>query len=143
MYRKSMSTQPTAIARSLRPRGPVSFRLARRLDPEFTVLEVAGEVDLLTAGRLTGEIDREVRCGTGDVVVDLRRTEFLDSAGVHILLNAQRRLTRQGRGLAIICPDGPVRRVFELARLIETLGVVESLREYRRAAARRRAVATA
>lgn len=136
-----MSSSQTVIARSLRPRGPVSFRLARRLDPEFTVLEVEGELDLLTAGRLNGEVDREVRCGRGDVVVDLRGAAFVDSAGLHILLNAQRRLTRQGRDLAVICPDGPVRRVFELARLVETLGVVESLRGYRQAVARRRAPA--
>ncbi len=137
-----MSDQ-SAIARSLRPRGPISFRLARRLDPEFTLLEIGGEVDLLTASRLGGEIDREVRCGAGDVVVDLRGAEFVDSAGVHILLNAQRRLTRQGRTLAVICPGGPVRRVFELARLIETLGVVESLREYRQVIARRRTASAA
>lgn len=132
-----MSSSHAAIASSLRPRGPVSFRLTRRAQRDLAVLAVAGEVDLLTASRLAGELDREVRTGGGDVVIDLRRTEFVDSAGLHVLLNGQRRLTRQGRTLAVICSPGPVRRVFELARLADTLGVVGSLREYRRAARRR------
>jgi anti-sigma B factor antagonist len=126
-----MSSERTSISRSLRPRGPVTLRLARHTEPDLTVLRVGGEVDLLTVGRLGAEIDEEVRQGAGDVVVDLRGTEFVDSAGLHILLNAQRRLTRRGRRLAVVCEPGPVRRVFELAKLVETLGVVSSVRDYR------------
>jgi anti-sigma B factor antagonist len=120
------------IARSLRPRGPVTLLLSREATRELTVLRVDGELDLLTAGRLGTEINRDVRAGRGDLVVDLRHTEFVDSAGLHILLNAHRRLTRQGRRLGVLCQPGPVRRVFELTKLVETLGVVSSLREHRR-----------
>ena len=95
------------------------------------MLRVGGELDLLTADGLRAELDDELRHGTGNVVIDLRDTDFVDSAGLHILLNAQRRLTRQSRSLAVICEPGPVRRVFELAKLVETLGVVPSMREYR------------
>jgi anti-sigma B factor antagonist len=136
-----MRADNAAIGRSLRPRGPVMLRIAKRKAPTVTVVEVGGEVDILTAAKLGTEIDMEVRTGSGDLVIDLRRTAFVDSAGLHILLNAQRRLTRQGRGLAVLCEPGPVRRVFELARLVETLGVVASLREYQRAAAARRSAA--
>lgn len=122
----------TVIARALRPRGPVTLDLRRRRVPDTIVLEVGGELDLLTVGRLTSALDRELRHGTSDVIVDLSRTEFIDSAGLHILLNANRRLTRQGRSLAVVCPPGPVWRVFELAKLLETLRVAPSLREYRR-----------
>jgi anti-sigma B factor antagonist len=130
-----MSNQSSSIARALRPRGPVRLRLSRRRSRDLTVIEVAGELDLLTAGKLGAEIDQELRQGSGDVVVDLRDTEFVDSAGLHVLLNAQRRLTRQSRALGVVCEPGPVRRVFELARLAETLGVVDSVREHRRRAA--------
>lgn len=133
-----MRSESSAIGRSLRPRGPVTLQLHRRQAPDVTVLEVSGEVDLLTTRRLGTEIDRDVRTGTGDLVVDLQSTHFVDSAGLHLLLNAQRRLARQGRALAVICSPGPVRRVFELTRLVDTLGVVSSLAEYRGAATARR-----
>lgn len=115
----------------LRPRGPVRLALTRSAEPELTVLELEGELDLLTAGRLGTALDREVRHGAGDVVVDLRRTNFVDSAGLHILLNAKRRLTRRSRGMGVVCAPGPVRRTFELAKLTDTLGVVSSVREHR------------
>ena len=40
-----------------------------------------------------------------------------------VLLNARRRLTRQGRGMLVVCPAGPVLRVFELTSMIDTLRV--------------------
>jgi anti-anti-sigma regulatory factor len=56
---------------------------------------------------------------------------FIDSLGLHTLLNVQRRLSRQSRSLAVICGEGPVRRAIELARLEDAFGVVSSLAEYK------------
>jgi anti-sigma B factor antagonist len=127
-----MNRDNSIIGRSLRPRGAVLLRLNRRPRPDMTVLELGGEVDLLTAARLAGGLDDEIRQGTGDVVVDLHEVEFIDSAGLQVLLGAQRRLARQGRELGIVCPPGPVLRVFELSRLLDTLHIAGSLRELRR-----------
>jgi anti-anti-sigma factor len=93
------------------------------------MVHVEGELDILTAPKLGAQLDGIVRKGSGDVVLDLRDAVFMDSAGLHILLSAHRRLTGARRRLAVICPEGPVRRVIELARLVETLGVVSSLQE--------------
>jgi anti-anti-sigma factor len=60
-------------------------------------------------------------------MIDLRATEFIDSAGLQILLSAKRRLTRLSRDLVVVSAAGPVRRVLELSRLIDTLGVIASL----------------
>lgn len=127
----------------LRPRGPVRLALSKQTLPKLTVIRLTGEFDLLTASRLRSEIDREVRQGDDDLVVDLRQVDFIDSAGLHLLLNVQRRLSRRGRSLAVVCSRGPVLRAFELAKLTETLGVVPSVREYRRRAETRVPVAAA
>ncbi len=125
------------VGRSLRPRGPVQLALSTRRVPEATVLAVTGELDVLTARKLTPLLDDIVRKQTGDVVIDLSQAEFIDSFGLTVLLGTQRRLERQRRSLAVICGDGPVRRAIEFARLLESLGVVPSLAEYeqRRASA--------
>jgi anti-sigma B factor antagonist len=88
-------------------------------------LMAQGEVDVLTAQKLAAALVRLLHNTSGDVVVDLSETLFLDSAGLHVLLNAQRRLTRRNRRLRVICGPGPVRRVIELARLLDTLNVAE------------------
>jgi anti-sigma B factor antagonist len=118
---------------SLRPRGPIQLALTTRRTSEATVVTVIGQLDLLTARKLTPQLDDIVRRRSGDAVIDLRQAEFVDSFGLTVLLNTQRRLARQGRTLTVICGEGPVRRAIEFARLLEPLGVVPTLEEYRRA----------
>jgi anti-anti-sigma factor len=89
-------------------------------------VQVSGELDVLTAPRLAAHLDRFVRTGSGSVVADLRETVFMDSAGLYVLLNAQRRLARQSRRFAVVAPPGPVRRVIELSRVQSVLGVVST-----------------
>lgn len=113
----------TPLRNALRAPGPVRFELAEQRGEDATILRLDGELDVLTAPRLTARLDDAVRQGRGEVIVDLSAVDFIDSAGLHVLLNAQRRLIRLSRRLRVICQPGPVRRVFELARLVETLGV--------------------
>ena len=82
------------------------------------------------------QLDDIVRRHQGDAVIDLRQAEFIDSFGLTVLLNTQRRLARQGRDLTVICGEGPVQRAIEFARLLEPLGVVATLAEYKQRRAR-------
>ena len=95
------------------------------------MLGVGGELDILTVSRLSTRLDEVIRRRQGTVVLDLSDAEFIDSMGLHALLNIQRRLIRHARTLVVICPPGPVRHAIELARLAEPLGVVSSYAEYR------------
>jgi anti-sigma B factor antagonist len=87
-------------------------------------LSIGGELDAATAPRLAASLNDIVLTGRGPLTIDARALEFVDSTGLHVLLNTQRRLTRQSRSLRLICAPGPVRRAIELSRLTETLGVV-------------------
>jgi anti-sigma B factor antagonist len=91
-----------------------------------TVLALYGELDVLTAPKLAARLDVLMRKGTGDLVLDLRSARFIDSLGLSIILNAHRRLERGGRCLRVLCDEGPVRRVIEMARLEETLGLLSA-----------------
>jgi anti-sigma B factor antagonist len=121
--RSALGEARPAFRDELRPRGPVELGIAQHDDETRCVLILAGELDILTATRFGTRVEAVVRQQTGDVVVDLRKLRFIDSAGLHILLNAQRRLTRRGRRFTVLCHPGPVARAMELARLSETLGV--------------------
>jgi anti-sigma B factor antagonist len=117
------------LSRSLRPRGPIHLDLSTREAPEATVITVTGELDVLTARKLMPQLDDLVRRAKGDAVIDFSRADFIDSFGLTVLLNTQRRLAREGRTLTVICGEGPVRRAIEFARLLETLRVVPTLAE--------------
>jgi anti-sigma B factor antagonist len=118
------------LSQSLRPRGPVELRLSHYERPYATVVAAAGELDLLTAPAFSAKINELVCRQPSDIVVDLSEVQFMDSAGLQILLSAERRVTRRARRLTVICPAGPVRRVIELARLTDVLGLVSSFGEY-------------
>jgi anti-sigma B factor antagonist len=128
------SDDPT-LGGSLRPRGPIQFALSTRFEGRATVIGVAGELDILTVTKLVARLEDAIRRRHGDLVIDLAQAEFIDSMGLHALLNVQRRLIRQARTLTVVCPPGAVRNAIELARLAEPLGVVSSIEDYRPRAA--------
>jgi anti-sigma B factor antagonist len=90
------------------------------------LVSVSGELDMASALGLAGPLTDIANDGDGSVVVDLSRLSFMDSTGMSVLLNARRRLIRQGRGMLVVCPAGPVLRVFELTSMIDTLRVQPS-----------------
>src|ERR1700710_1344493 len=81
------------------------------------VLAVSGELDLATAPTLQGALDDAVDSGAAEIWIDLSDVRFMDSTALRVLLAIRRRLRLSSTPLAVICPDGPVRRVFEIAGL--------------------------
>jgi anti-sigma B factor antagonist len=125
------SPDDPTLGGSLRPRGPIQLALSTRYEGRTTVIGVAGELDILTVTKLSNRLEDAIRRRHGDLVIDLSDAEFIDSMGLHALLNVQRRLFRQARALIVVCPPGAVRNAIELARLAEPLGLVSSIEDYR------------
>ena len=106
--------------------------IERRKAGRYTVLEVTGEVDLASAPALRSEVAAALDSGAHELCVDLSATTFMDSSGLHALLDAHRIAEEQRRRLTIVCPPGNVRRVFDLTAAMNTLRVYDD-----RAAAQR------
>ena len=87
---------------------------------------VRGEVDLATAPMLTEELDAAMRDGEGAFVVDLCDVSFLDSSGVSLIMRARALLGREERELVVVCPPGPVLRIFEIAGVMDLLALFGS-----------------
>jgi len=90
---------------------------------------VHGEVDISVADALEEVLDAAIRESVGAFIVDLSDLDFIESTGLQVLLRARGLLGREDRELAIVCPHGPVRRVFELAGLSELFALYESREE--------------
>jgi anti-anti-sigma factor len=106
----------------------------RRTDGGVEIVAVSGEIDIASAPRLiTGLNDAVGSCET-PVIVDLTNVGFMDSTGLALLLNAHRRLSRRRKGFAVVCADGPVRRVFTITDMVDVLQVRSTLAEAQAAA---------
>jgi anti-sigma B factor antagonist len=89
----------------------------------YELLTVEGELDIVTAPRMIAALNEAVADMSRPLVVDLSRVVFMDSTGLALLINARRRVVRRGQGFAIVCPGGPISRVFEIADMVESLRV--------------------
>jgi anti-sigma B factor antagonist len=87
---------------------------------------VRGEVDVASIPQMAEVLDHAIRESEGAFVIDLCDVDFLDSSGLSALMRARALLGRDDRALAVICPRGPVRRLFEVAGVIDLLWIYES-----------------
>jgi anti-sigma B factor antagonist len=90
-----------------------------------TVLAVSGDVDLDTATLVADAIEDALDGGALELWLDFSATRFMDSTGLHLLLETQDRVRAHSRRLAVVCPAGPVRRLLELAGLAHELPLFE------------------
>jgi anti-anti-sigma factor len=100
----------------------------RSTGPGAVVLEVAGEVDMVTAPQLADalavQLERDVRV----VVVQLARVSFLGSSGLAVLVNAFRSLD-PGKALLIVAPHRAAYRAFALTGLADQLPLYRSFED--------------
>jgi anti-sigma B factor antagonist len=96
-------------------------------------LVVEGEVDIATASRLLSVLNSSVAEAIKAVVVDLSQVDFMDSTGLALLINANRRLSVRRKGFAVVCPPGPLWRVFEITDMVDTLHVCPDVESAARA----------
>ena len=90
---------------------------------------VKGEVDISDAHVLEDALRKAIIESVGAFVIDLSDLEFIDSTGLHVLHRARDLLGREERQLAVVCPYGPVRRVFELSGLSELFALFATREE--------------
>jgi anti-anti-sigma factor len=91
--------------------------------PAVTI--ITGELDLQASRSLGQRLSEEVGAGVtaSDVILDLSSVSFIDSSALGVIVQADQRLSRQGRGLAVVAPQGTV-----VADLVKMTHVDKSLR---------------
>ncbi len=89
------------------------------------------EIDVTNADELRAALRQAEATGGGTFVVDMSRTQFCDSAGLHALLDAHNRAMADGGQELLIAPGPAVLRIFEITGLDQVLprfpGVPEAL----------------
>ena len=85
-----------------------------------TVVAVAGEIDIATAGDFSAALREHL--AAGPVLLDLRKLTFMDSSGVRALDAVMRDVEREGWSLAIRSDmHRNVRQVLALTGMLEAL----------------------
>jgi len=93
---------------------PEPFRVVVRTERDVVRVCPFGEVDIETAGQITERLEEATARGARDVVLDLRGVTFLDSTGLHMVLEADAASRAHGWEFGLIGGPPDVQRVFDL-----------------------------
>jgi anti-sigma B factor antagonist len=94
------------------------------------IVSVTGEVDLSSAPRLAELMWRARRQAGGDphhVVVDLSGVEFIDTAGLEVLLEEWNSSRQFDGRMCLVVPEGPITRLLEVTSLSEPFDLYAEL----------------
>jgi anti-sigma B factor antagonist len=87
------------------------------------IIHARGEVDLSSVELLRSQIDAARRERTV-TLIDLSEITFMDSSGLHLLIEAAREAEGDGWSLFVVRPSAPVRRVLEVSGTLRMLPIV-------------------
>ncbi|HEY7469894.1 MAG TPA: STAS domain-containing protein [Acidimicrobiia bacterium] len=90
------------------------------------VIVANGEIDLASAPRVESAIEG---FEGQEVILDLRGVEFMDSAGLKVLLNQRVRLDSSGGALKLVVGEGAVRRLLELTSVSDAFAITSTIDE--------------
>ena len=90
---------------------------------EGTKLTIAleGRLDTTTAPELEAELSTSLD-GVKELILDLKELVYLSSAGLRVVLGAQKRMNKQGHmTVRSVCPD--IMEVFEITGFVDILDI--------------------
>ncbi len=83
---------------------------------------LTGELDLVSKPAVAAALGQLLGDGV-DVVVDCSDLTFIDSSGIHVLIDVRNSLEAAGHRLRITNVSGSPRRVFEILGLEDLFGI--------------------
>lgn len=84
-----------------------------------TIIEIVGRLDTITAPALDKTINEDI-ADTKDLVLDLKGLEYISSAGLRVLLSAQKKMQKIG-SMKVIHVCAEVMEVFEMTGFADIL----------------------
>jgi anti-anti-sigma factor len=91
---------------------------------DATLVRVAGEIDMGTADVLRRELDT-AREEAASVLLDLSGVTFIDSTGLHLLLEASHSSAVSDWGFFVVRPSRAVQRLIDLSGTADLIMVVD------------------
>ena len=106
-------------------------------DARFSVEVVSGvpevvtpeEIDITNAGGLRAALLEAAAHGPGTFVVDMSRTQFCDTAGIHALVGAHKRAEASNGEIRLVITGAAVLRIFAITGLDSVIPHFASLEE--------------
>ena len=97
------------------------MKIEKKLEGEKLTLTVGGRLDTNTSPELEAEM---VLDGVKEVVFDLAGLEYISSAGLRVLMAAQKAMMAAGGSMSVANPNAMVKGVFDMTGLSSVFTIV-------------------
>ena len=87
-----------------------------------TTVKLIGRLDTMTSSQLEEALDEFIE-DTIDLVFDMEELEYISSAGLRIILSAQKLLSKKGGNVSIINCQPDVKEVFSITGFSDILSI--------------------
>jgi anti-anti-sigma factor len=105
------------------------FRVEVRNVDDATVLAVSGELDLVSSPELEQALERVYGFEPELLILDLREVDFMDSAGLSVVVKAQKWAQSTSTRFGLVNGSPQVRRLLTLTGMDERITVVQTPEE--------------
>jgi len=92
-------------------------------------VSLAGSLDTDTATQLQDKIDHEIDSTVHMVIMDLKRLEFLSSAGLRVIFKTKKYMDSHEGRFMLLNLQPQVRKVFDIIKALDGMNVFKSQEE--------------
>jgi len=92
-------------------------------------ISLAGSLDTDTAAQLQEKIDQEINSTVHMVIMDLKRLEFLSSAGLRVIFKTKKLMESHHGKFMLLNLQPQVRKVFDIIKALDGMNVFRSQEE--------------
>lgn len=93
----------------------------KNLNGTTLCIALEGRLDTTTAPDLEAEIKQSIN-GVTELIMDFEKLDYISSAGLRVLLSAQKKMTKQG-SMKIIHVNEMIMEVFEVTGFVDILTI--------------------
>ena len=97
------------------------MEINKNLNGDALELKIIGRLDTTTAPALEAEVKNSLE-GLKSIVFDLEGLEYISSAGLRVLLSAQKSMNKQGT-MKLVNVNEVVMEVFEITGFVDVLSI--------------------
>ena len=97
------------------------LNIEKKLDGNTLTVALEGRLDTTTAPQLEAELKAALD-GADSLILDFEKLEYISSAGLRVLLSAQKMMSKKG-GMKILHVSDVIMEIFEVTGFIDILTI--------------------
>lgn len=96
------------------------MKITKNFTDGVLTIEIDERIDTMTAPELEGELKHSVTGEVQTLMFDFEKVEYLTSAGIRVIMAAEKVMSRQGQ-MKLINVNDEINEIFDMTGLIDLL----------------------